>query len=190
MEHRVDRLTAEGFAVVLQNIRGRLGSEGERMGTASRGEDGYDTIEWIAGQSWCSGAVGTFGGSALAKVQMVAAFLAHPAHRAMCPQVLPFGMNSRLGGAYMFSQMPQWLYFTQSGNELQSYEEVDWMPHLWKLPVVSVLDELEGGAEIYRQEVTNPKRNSWGRGDPEVFADLNTANLMVTGWQVNGNEVC
>ncbi|MFC1479510.1 CocE/NonD family hydrolase [Planctomycetota bacterium] len=182
MESRVQDMLDEGFAAVLQNIRGRLGSEGGRTGTISSGEDGYDTIEWIISQPWCNGSVGTFGGSALARVQTAAAFLAHPAHRTMCPQVLPYGMNSRLGGAYMFSQMAQWLFLTQSGNELNPYDQVDWMPHLWKLPVISVLDELKGGAEVYRREITNAQRVRWGLGDPGPFANLKTANLMVTGW--------
>ena len=34
-----------------------------------RGEDGYDTVEWLAKQSWCDGKVATWGPSALANVQ-------------------------------------------------------------------------------------------------------------------------
>jgi predicted acyl esterase len=36
---------------------------------ASRGEDGYDAVEWIASQSWSDGKVGTWGPSALGNVQ-------------------------------------------------------------------------------------------------------------------------
>ena len=93
MEHRVARLTAEGFAVMLQNIRGRLGSEWERTGTVSSGKDGYDTIEWIVSQPWCNGSVGAFGGSALARVQIATAFLAHPAHRADATSCLATGQR-------------------------------------------------------------------------------------------------
>lgn len=38
-------------------------------GGPSRGEDGYDAVEWIAAQSWCNGKVGTWGLSALGVVQ-------------------------------------------------------------------------------------------------------------------------
>jgi putative CocE/NonD family hydrolase len=181
-EKRLERFLEAGIAVVLQNIRGRFGSEGELTGTRYCGTDGYDTIQWIAAQAWSNGAVGTFGGSALARVQIDAAFLMPPAHRAMCPQVLPYGMNSRLGGAFMFSQMAQWFYFTQQGGTLHPYDHIDWMPHLEKLPVTSVLDELAESADAYRREVTNLQRASSLRTGPEAFTALDTPNLMVTGW--------
>jgi len=112
----------KGYAVVLQNIRGRHESEGGPVTRNSHPEDGYDTIEWIINQPWSNQLVGTFGRSALAKVQVQTAFLAHPAHRAMAPEVLPYGFMSRLGGAFLFSQVPQWMYLAQSGTELGKYE--------------------------------------------------------------------
>ncbi len=59
-----------GYAIVSQDMRGRGDSEGEDYPVfASCGwyelQDGYDTIEWIAKQPWCSGKVGQFGASAL-----------------------------------------------------------------------------------------------------------------------------
>jgi len=114
----------KGYAVLLQNIRGRHGSEGGPVGRDDFAKDGYDTLDWIVAQPWCNKRIGTFGRSALARVQVATAFLAHPAHRAMSPVVLPYGMMSRLGGALMFSQIPQWMYFAQSGRDLKPYETV------------------------------------------------------------------
>ena len=181
LETKAARLVGAGYAVALQNVRGRLGSEGELPGRSSTPEDGYDTIEWLTQQPWCNGRVGTIGGSALARVQTATAFLAHPAHRAMCPQVLPFGMMSRLGGALMVHQPPMWLYFAQSGPELVPYDQIDWMPHLSKLPVVDILNELGGPIEMYQDIVTN-RRGYFDLAGPERFAKLHTPNLMVTGW--------
>jgi uncharacterized protein len=181
LEKTAERFVDAGYAVALQNVRGRLGSEGDLPGRSSTPEDGYDTIEWLTRQPWCNGRVGTFGSSALARVQTATAFLAHPAHGAMCPQVLPFGMMSRLGGALMVHQPPMWLYFAQSGAELVPYDELDWMTHLGKLPVTSILDDLGGPIEMYRDIVTNP-RDYFDLIDPAHFADLHTPNLMVTGW--------
>jgi hypothetical protein len=180
-EGKAERFVAEGYAVALQNVRGRLGSEGKLPGRSSTPEDGYDTIEWLTQQPWCSGRVGTFGGSALARVQTATAFLAHPAHRAMAPQVLPFGMMSRLGGALMVHQPPMWLYYAQSGPELRPYDRIDWMPHLRTLPVVDILNELGGPIKLYRDIVTN-RRGYFDLDGPEEFAKLHTPNLMVTGW--------
>jgi putative CocE/NonD family hydrolase len=52
-----------GYAVVLQDTRGRGDSEGQFDFYFPEGKDGFDTIEWIAKQSWSNGRVGTDGGS-------------------------------------------------------------------------------------------------------------------------------
>ncbi|MCE7736660.1 MAG: CocE/NonD family hydrolase, partial [Candidatus Heimdallarchaeota archaeon] len=170
----------KGYVVILQNIRGRHKSEGGPVTRDSHPEDGYDTMDWIIAQPWSNQVVGTFGRSALAKVQVTAAFLAHPAHRAMAPEVLPYGFMSRLGGAFKFSQVPQWMYLAQSGTELGKYEAVEWMPQLYKLPVTSTLDDIGGPIDRYKEIIT-----SYGMREeinPEKLGGLNTPNLMVTGW--------
>jgi len=175
--------TGKGYAVVLENIRGRHGSEGGQVGRNDCPEDGYDTMDWMVAQPWCNNRIGTFGRSALARVQVATAYLAHPAHRAMSPVVLPYRMMSRLGGALMFSQIPQWMYYAQSGPELNPFENVEWMPHLFKLPVTSVLDDIGGPLRAYRDVVKNPHTNYLSDAVcPEKFKALNTPNLMITGW--------
>ena len=58
---------SRGYAVVVQDVRGRFASEGRFVPFQDDGwgptRDGYDTVEWIATQPWCTGAVGTIGGS-------------------------------------------------------------------------------------------------------------------------------
>lgn len=58
-----------GFIVVAQDCRGRFKSEGENLPFHTDKSDGYDTIEWVAKQSWCNGKIGTWGGSAVAITQ-------------------------------------------------------------------------------------------------------------------------
>ncbi|HEY9053436.1 MAG TPA: CocE/NonD family hydrolase [Rectinemataceae bacterium] len=74
---------ARGYAVIYQDCRGTHGSEGKFTKYLSEGEDGYDTIQWIAAQPWCDGTVGTMGLSYAAHTQMAAACLAPPALKAM-----------------------------------------------------------------------------------------------------------
>jgi uncharacterized protein len=56
-----------GYAVIIQDTRGRFKSEGTFRPFHDDGwrenRDGYDTIEWIAAQPWSNGKVGTIGGS-------------------------------------------------------------------------------------------------------------------------------
>ncbi len=72
-------LAAAGYAVVLQDTRGRFGSEGEFYPFRHESDDGYDSVEWAAAQPWSDGKVGMFGGSYVGATQMLAA-VAHPPH--------------------------------------------------------------------------------------------------------------
>jgi uncharacterized protein len=74
-----------GYAVVLQDVRGRYGSDGAFDAYRQEGKDGYDTIEWAARQPWSNGAIGTFGLSYPAAVQWLAAIEHPPALKAMVP---------------------------------------------------------------------------------------------------------
>jgi len=57
-------IVAHGYAAVYQDTRGRHGSEGEDRVYADDAADGYDTLEWIAGQPWSNHMVGMSGSSA------------------------------------------------------------------------------------------------------------------------------
>ncbi len=56
-----------GYAVVVEDTRGRDGSQGENLPfsglTDERPNDGWNTLEWLGTQRWCSGTIGTLGGS-------------------------------------------------------------------------------------------------------------------------------
>jgi predicted acyl esterase len=62
--------TKLGYAVVVQDTRGRFASEGENLPFNVDDHDGYDTIKWITAQGWCNGKIGTYGGSALGITQL------------------------------------------------------------------------------------------------------------------------
>ena len=80
-----ERAVARGYAVVIQDVRGRYASEGEFEPYRNEGRDGYDTIEWAAAQPWSNGSVGTFGLSYPGAVQWLAAVESPPHLKAMAP---------------------------------------------------------------------------------------------------------
>ncbi len=95
-----------GYAVAIQDLRGRGRSEGtgEYAHTANpkEGPDGHDTVEWIAGQSWSNGRVGMVGSSHSGIVQNVAALHRPPHLTALWVDVAPtsaFDWEARQGGA-------------------------------------------------------------------------------------------
>jgi predicted acyl esterase len=108
-------IVAEGYALVVQDMRGLHGSEGEALPFVACGwgqlQDGYDTVEWIAKQDWSNGVVGTFGGSALGITQNMMAGAVPPHLKA---QWILNAANSLyhhaayVGGAYRKEQIEEW----------------------------------------------------------------------------------
>lgn len=91
----VEDLLARGYALVVQDVRGRGDSEGEAYVFNADGwrpglTDGADTVAWIKAQPWCNGKIGTQGGSALAITQMLLA----PATTDLLAQCLEVGPAS------------------------------------------------------------------------------------------------
>ncbi|HLZ09027.1 MAG TPA: CocE/NonD family hydrolase, partial [Chloroflexota bacterium] len=73
------RAVARGYAVIIQDVRGRYDSEGTFNPFHQEIDDGYDTVEWCAAQPWSDGKVGMYGGSYVGAVQWLAA-IARPPH--------------------------------------------------------------------------------------------------------------
>ena len=65
----VRRAVRSGYAVVVQDVRGRYASAGHFEPFAAELLDGHDTVEWVAGQPWCSGRVGMVGNSYVGAAQ-------------------------------------------------------------------------------------------------------------------------
>lgn len=79
MRAAVAAVRLQGYAVVVQDMRGRYASEGHHAiifgndGLGGQHRDGHDTIRWVAKQAWSNGKIATWGGSALGIVQNMAA---------------------------------------------------------------------------------------------------------------------
>src|SRR5579883_1598676 len=74
-----------GYAIMIEDVRGRYESDGVFKPLVQEGKDGYDTIDWIARQAWSDGKVGMMGGSYLGIVQWKAALEGNPHLKAIFP---------------------------------------------------------------------------------------------------------
>jgi hypothetical protein len=81
-------LKSPDYVFVVLDWRGFFDSAGALyQGAPTRGQDGYDAVEWIAAQPWCDGNVGTWGASALGRVQLQTAAERPPSLKACAPLV-------------------------------------------------------------------------------------------------------
>ena len=81
------RATSHGYAVVIQDTRGRYASDGEFYPFLNEIDDGYDSVEWCASQPWSSGAVGMYGRSYVGATQWLAALSRPPSLGAIAPGI-------------------------------------------------------------------------------------------------------
>jgi predicted acyl esterase len=112
LDRMAPRLTKSGYVLVAQDVRGRFASEGVDVPFENDMPDGYDTVEWLAAQKFCTGKVGIFGTSASGITSNLAAASAPPhlmaAHVAVAPDSLY--LRSRfVGGAFKESHSAGWL---------------------------------------------------------------------------------
>ncbi len=102
-----------GYAVVLQDVRGRYDSEGVFDPLRQESADSEDTLNWIARQSWSDRRIGMAGGSYLGIVQWKAALLDNPYLKAIFPVVSGcddyFDRFYSQGGAFKLGQRLEWM---------------------------------------------------------------------------------
>jgi len=189
---------SRGYAVVLQDVRGRYASEGIFDPYRNEGRDGYDTIEWAARQSWSDGDVGTFGLSYPGAVQWLAALERPPSLKAMAP-AMTFSSPRRffyMNGVFDLSWLP-WIYVSIApdararlnlpGIRAADEAEAAWpgvaAEYLSYLPLAG-LPQLRDEAPYYFQWLTHPPEDPWwdwaeieGR-----YADIDAAVLNLSGW--------
>lgn len=63
----------DNYAMVIADWRCFYGSAAACSGNYDRAKDGYDLVEWIATQPWSNGKIGTWGPSALGRIQFMTA---------------------------------------------------------------------------------------------------------------------
>ena len=88
---------AHGYAFVVQDTRGRFGSEGVWHMLTDDGRDGFDACDWIGKQPWSNGKVGTIGTSYVGGTQHALAMERPP----QLVTAIPVDAMSNLGYASM-----------------------------------------------------------------------------------------
>lgn len=86
---RAELYVKRGYALAVQDCRGKYDSEGDWYGKRNEAQDGSDTITWLGTRPWSSGKVGMTGGSYLGMVQYWLADQQNPYLRALVPIVAP-----------------------------------------------------------------------------------------------------
>lgn len=109
----VEQFVEAGFVVAVADARGTGYSEGEYDFYNLEGGpyDGYDLVEWLAVQPWCTGRVGVTGGSASGIYAYLTALTAPPHLFAMSSNTHPgdfYFDQWRVGGVFRWENRITW----------------------------------------------------------------------------------
>lgn len=154
-----------GYALVVEDVRGRYESEGVFDPIVQEGPDGEDTINWIGGQPWCDGKVGMFGGSYAGIVQWQAA-LRRPAYlKAIFPVVSGYDdyldrYYSR-GGAMKLGHRLLWM---SENVHAPGFVRPDLAHFMWRLPLRDADRAVSGETvEWYQKVLDHPAYDEYWR---------------------------
>ncbi len=122
------RAATRGYALVVQDTRGRYASEGDFYCFRHEVDDGYDTVEWAARQPWSDGNVGMYGASYMGATQWLAAIARPPHLRCIVPMITASDYHegwTYQGGAFELGLNLSW---TLSGLVLANFAHFDLDP--------------------------------------------------------------
>lgn len=191
------KFAQRGYAVVMNDTRGRYESEGKWEPFRDEAKDGYDTIQWAAKQSWSNGKVATQGGSYLGHVQWAAGKLQPPNLVAMFPALASTNIYRdwiTLNGAWRLSfnygwgvvRMPNRIMLPQFfHSETYSPAELKYETILKHLPLKDGDLESAGYAvQHYRDWVAHPDYDAYWKAisDEESFSKYNVPVHTSGGW--------
>ena len=193
-----ERAVQRGYAVVIQDVRGRYRSDGEFRPYENEGRDGFDTIEWAARQPWSNGAIGTFGLSYPGAVQWLAAVQTPPHLKAMVPAMTFSNAQNFFyaGGTWDMSWI-DWIWFNIAPDVREkhglagpkTYAEAgqSWNtegPRMQRFLPLADLPQLKQIAQYYYDWLGHPPQDPWWDwADLRDKYDRNHAAVLnLSGW--------
>ncbi|HOB77912.1 MAG TPA: CocE/NonD family hydrolase [Bacteroidales bacterium] len=160
-----------GYNFVITDWRGFYGSSLAYVAGYDRGLDGYDLVEWIAQQPWSNGKIGTYGASALGKIQFKTA-KEQPPHLVCC---VPLVANPQMtyleyfpGGVYRTE------YVQQADNLGFGYS-----PWLLSNPFYNFLWQFVENSTFYPSSINVPFFMIGGWYDHAIDQKLNFFNALM-----------
>ncbi len=181
-----------GYAYVLVDCRGRGNSAGDFEPLVNEGRDGFDIVEWLAAQEWCSGSVSMWGGSYAGFDQWMTLKEFPPHLKTIVPAASVYaGVDFPFYQNILFSYEMEWLTFTSgsTGNANLFGEASFWVEKFREMYIehrpFKELDQIVGNLSTHFQTwIQHPTQDSyWDRlaFPPESFDRITIPILTITG---------
>jgi len=145
------RAAKAGFAVVIQDTRGRHASEGEFYAFRDDIDDGYDTVEWAATQTWSNGKVGMYGASYVGATQWLAATSRPPHLVTIVPTVTASNYHdgwTYQGGAFELGFNMSWTLLQLTLANFKNVSGVENIPRERRSTLIHDVDNMNEGFDF------------------------------------------
>jgi uncharacterized protein len=196
------RAVQQGFAVVIQDTRGRFASDGVFSVFTDEARDGADTIAWLRKQPFSNGRVGMYGVSYGGMAQLLAAAERPPGLAAIAPHLAGAETYEGWlyeGGAFRLGFALWWAANSFARAELarrqrhrgQTAELAAALDELLRDPPAAFRHLPLNGVEVlnelvpsYRQWVEHPSRDTFWRPTAvsDHYGDITCPALHIGGW--------
>ncbi len=177
-----------GYVYVTQDVRGKYDSDGKYRLYADEGNDGIDTLAWIAAQPWSDGKVGMTGGSYGGYVQIAPAVRNPKALTALAASVTTSDIVNGwtfIDGALFLSFGVGWGAVDMNGRGMQYGPGYDW-PAIYKhLPLATIDQAASQLNPGFRELLKHPRANDPFWKDISLEQEVSRISvpfLTVTGW--------
>ena len=179
------RFLEHGYAVVMQDCRGRHDSDGVWEPYVREADDGYDTQEWIGRQDWCDGNVGTFGSSYLGFTQTQTAPLASRYLKGLVPIASQEDNWSHLylDGALRLYAAKSFVKFIKRTTQDGAWSLLDKDAFMRELPLLTALDKY-ADSPFYRDMIRHSSFDDFWSSYSlrERYGDIQVPAYFITGW--------
>ena len=175
-----------GYAVVVQDCRGRGDSGGEWDPYVCELNDGYDTHEWVGQQSWCDGNVGTFGLSYPGFTQTLPASLRSKYLKADAPiasQQDNYG-HHRVNGVIHHSVSLTFLNMLGHSMQSESLKHYDQQEFFKTLPIDTAMEVVTRTHPYYKGVIDHEQYDDWWDSYSlrNKYSEMAVPSLFITGW--------
>jgi len=180
-----------GYAVAVQDVRGRYASEGKWYPYLNEVTDGYDAVEWAAGQKWSNGKVGMSGNSYHGFTQIQAAQSGCRHLAAIVPRDAfdnPYN-KVYVGGAYQFAFDLEWSILMNGRiNQFTPKwypDEIGLNRMFHHLPLITADEQIGKVIPHWKDWIQNPSYGEyWKKLRPaqEHYAEIATPAFHMAGW--------
>ncbi|MEM7122174.1 MAG: CocE/NonD family hydrolase [Pseudomonadota bacterium] len=171
---------SKGYAYVAQDVRGKWASEGTFDPNVGGVEvnDAYDTIDWIAGQTWSTGKVGMWGESYFGFTSYAGGVSGHPALVAIAPGDITMNRCTATfrNGCLQMNTVGMWA-ISMMAREYQDLSKID----PWHLPLAEMANAAGIPSSYFDQVIANPVPSPFWQ-ERSLLAGYETIRIPVLHW--------